>query len=88
MKDKNGKYITKPRAKQMLCRVIAESYARNGLKTIKPEKVQEIMNEYKFSRRSIHDTIICNWRIADASERAAYLATIHNFCFTVLHDGK
>ena len=88
MKDKNGKYITKPNAKRMLCRAIAQSYAHNRLKTIKPEVVQEIMNEYKFTRRSIHDTIMCNWILEDASERAAYQAAIHNFCFTVLHDGK
>ena len=88
MKDKNGKYITKPRAKQMLCRCIAQSYAKNQLKTIKPEVVQEIMNEYKFSRRSIHDTIICNYHFSDVAEREIFHTTIHNFCYGVLHDGK
>ena len=58
MNDKNGKRITKPRAKSMLCGAIARGYC-NNFKSLKLDKVHEMMKEYGISRKSIHDTIVC-----------------------------
>lgn len=84
MLDKNGKRITKPKAKMLLCRVIARHCIIDKYDTLKLDKVFEIMREYGFSRKSIHDTIVCNYR---PSENAAqFYAAVHKFCFTVLQN--
>ena len=84
MLDKHGKRIPKPKAKRMLCRAIVESYARNGFKTIKKDAVENIMREYNFSRKSIYDTIVCNYHPAENAE--LFYNAIHNFCFSVLEN--
>lgn len=84
MLDKNGKKIKKADAKRVLCRVIANHCYMNNFKSLKLDKVFEVMKEYGFSRKSIHDTIICNYRPSENT--AQFYATVHNFCFTVLQN--
>ena len=84
MTDKNGKRIPKPKAKLLVCKVVAHAYC-NNFKTIKVDKIHEIMKEYGFSRKSIHDTIVCNYFIKE-EYREDFYKSIHNFCFNVLQN--
>jgi hypothetical protein len=84
MNDKNGKRITKPRAKSMLCGAIARGYC-NNFKSLKLDKIHEMMKEYGISRKSIHDTIVCNYFIKE-EYREDFYKSIHNFCFNVLQN--
>lgn len=93
----NGKRVTKPEAKRMIATYIGkvaiggfcykdtkETITLENLSDAKVEKIQVEMNEYKFSRRSIHDTTTC-LMFAYTKEQ---LQSIHDFCYGRLKDGK
>ena len=84
MLDKNGKKIKKADAKMLLCRVIAKHCVIDKYDSLKLDKVFEIMKEYGFSRKSIHDTIVCNYRPCENADK--FYKNVHKFCFTVLQN--
>lgn len=84
MLDKNGKKIKKADAKMMLCRAIAKHCVINKYDTLKLDKIHEIMKEYGFSRKSIHDTIVCNYFVSENQKQ--FHDNVHKFCFTVLQN--
>lgn len=94
---KNGKRMTKPQAKRTLASFVAR-VALGGLRNSETkeiltlenmgsdrlEKFQAEMNEYGFTRRSIHDTTTC--LMYNYTEEQ--LKSIHDFCYGKLKDGK
>ena len=84
MLDKNGKKIKKADAKMLVARVIAKDVLLKKTDSLKVDKIHEIMKEYGFSRKSIHDTIVCNFRPAENAKQ--FYVDVHNFCFTVLQN--
>ena len=93
----NGKRVNKPEAKRAIAiylghvavgcyrnKLTKELITLENLPDYKVEKIQAEMNEYHFSRRSIHDTIVC--LILDYNKEQ--LKSIHDFCYKRLVDGK
>lgn len=93
----NGKRVSKPDAKRTIAvyigniamgcyrnKLTKELLTLENLPDYKVEKIQAEMNEYKFSRRSIHDTTTC-LMYGYTKEQ---LKSIHDFCYTRLVDGK
>lgn len=88
MLDKNGKKVSKPKAKKMLAYALARSCIKNNFASIKLDEVQKVIDEYGFSRKSIHDTIVANYSPSDEKLRREYYENIHTFCFTRLRSAK
>lgn len=88
MKDKNGKYITKPRMKYLIAHTIAKRWFKlDRLEKEIIEKIQTWLNEYGFSRKQIFMTIESNFHVKEEF-RTEFHDKCHSFCYGVLRDGK
>lgn len=93
MTDKNGKRLNKEKAKIAVVGTIAKTLLGGLVRksTKEPitladikDKVQTEMNEYGFSRRSMHDSVLClmvQWTDEQRKQ-------LHDFCYDELVDGK
>lgn len=94
MKDKNGKYITKPRMKFLVAKVIANHWPSLNKDTEEMRnlavKIQGWMDEYKFSRKSIFMTVQANFHLREdmLELKDDFYNKLHLFCYGILRDGK